>query len=146
MSPMKSFIAVLVFLTSLSSFAGPPFNYHSAVAWADESTKTDIPKAQRVYVFGPQKIAETYTLNDKPAKHDVPIRRIRPHRDPMPLGTLLRSLRDDVSSEFVVLVYRRANPIEPVLRLPYLKALESTFSIQSSDLIDITIPARGFIH
>jgi hypothetical protein len=143
---MKSSILILLFLPPLALIAGPPFSYESAVKWADDSTKTDVPKAQRIYVFGPQNTTETYFLNNKPAKHDVSVRRIRPYRDSMTLGPFLRDLHDDVSSEFVVFVYRSANPIEPVLRLTYAAALESRFSIHPSDVINITIPPRGFVH
>ncbi len=144
-SHMKSLILTLIVLTPLALIAGPPFSYDSAVTWADDSTKTDVSKAQRIYVFGPQKTTETYSLNNKPAKHDVSIRRILRYRDSMTLGPLLRSLHDDVSSDFVVFVYRHPTPNRPVLRLTYAQALESRFSIQPLDVIDITIPAHGFV-
>jgi hypothetical protein len=142
---MKWFIAALVLVAPLSSIAGPPFNYSSAVAWADDTVKTSVPKARRIYLFGPKKVTETYLSNNKPATHDVSVRRILGFEDGIVLGTLLRG-QGDTPGDYTVIIHRREeNAMKPALTLPYAEALKSKFDLRPLDAIEIKTPPRGLV-
>jgi hypothetical protein len=141
---MKWFPAALALLAPLSSIAGPPFNYTSATNWTDETTKSDVPKAQRVYVFGPEKITETYVLNDKPAKRDVAVRRILRHQDKVTLGALLANL-PEAPGDWRVTVHRRGDGATATLNVAYVDGVKSKFALEPLDAIEISAPKRGLI-
>ncbi len=109
---MKIVIAVLLFAASVA-LGGPPFNYPSAVSYADETVTTKVPKNERIYLFGPEEITETYTLNGVPTKRIVPMRRIFSHVGVDSVASLWKTLELDLKGQWILSVYRAKNPTEP---------------------------------
>lgn len=141
---MWRYLLLFLSIPSLAAIAGPPFNYSSAVSWADETVKANIPASERIYVFGPAKVSETYLLNNEPAKHDVSVRRILRYRKNLTLGGLLKGI-DKASEQSFVSIYRRDSSGAPVKVFKYADALKSDFRIRPNDAIQILIPRKGFI-
>jgi hypothetical protein len=141
---MKWFLFTLMLLVPFSLNAAPLFNYASATAWADETTKSEVPKAKRIYVFGPEKVTESYVLDNKPAKHDVDVRRIVQHQGHATLGTLLTNL-PKVPEDWVVTVHRRGDGARATLKVLYGEGVKSKFELEPLDAIEINAPRRGFI-
>src|ERR1700683_577836 len=84
----------------------PLFNYKAASNWADETVKTDIPKADRIYIFGPEKVTETYLLDNKPTQHDVEVRRVVQWSASCTLESALEMIPLKKTKKFWVRIYR----------------------------------------
>ena len=115
----------------------PPFSYDSAVRWSDETVTSDIPRADRVYILGPEKVTETYTLDGLPSRHDVEVRRAIPFKHGLTLAEVFRHLRLDASRHLAVSVYRaRAKSVStPVFYGEAGQKSITTFVMEPRDVV-----------
>ncbi len=128
---MKQTALALLLLTG-SLFATPPLDHDAAVAWADRTVPTTIPKEKRVYVLGPESRAESYLLDGKPATQTVAVRRIVS-------AEKVRALSDLQLTRFgkmpvTIQVYRQDAPGTPILTTGNV---QSVFLLQTGDVVAI---------
>jgi hypothetical protein len=141
------FIALLA--VALPVRAMPPFSYESALKWSDETVKSAIPEAQRIYVLGPEKITETYQLDAKPAKHDVEVRRAVAMKLGLTLGQALTQFSFDRSKPIQISLYRQgpsdgANASTPYFTMKGRLPSSSTVGLKPRDVILISyVPPPG---
>lgn len=122
---MKQSAVALLLLTNFA-LAAPPLNPDAAIAWADETVTTAIPKEERLYVLGPETRTEPYLLDGKPASHVVTVRRIVSAKKVRSLGDL--GLTRFGKIPFTVQVYRAGVPVFAT------GSAQSDFSLQAGDL------------
>jgi len=136
---MRTLIAILL-LTASASWAKPPFNYPSAVSYADETIATKVPKSHRIYLFGPEKITETYSLNGAPAKREVEMRRIYSHPEIKTISDLWKGMALDLKGKWILFIYRSEKPIEPVFTAEGHDVFRSDYPLVPGDVV-LIVPA-----
>lgn len=131
---MKSLFAI--FLISVSvAWGKPPFNYSSAMKYADDTVVTKVPKNQRIYLFGPEKITESYMLNGKPTERIVEMRRIFSHPGTDSVASLWEDSELDLKGDWILLLYRSERPIEPIIRFEGEDVFRSKHPLLPGDVL-----------
>lgn len=125
--------------------AKPPLSYESALRWSDETVKSEIPSDLRIYILGPEKVTETYQLDNKPATHDVEVRRAIQVTVGLTLGHALKNMSMENSKDFNVAVYRKLdsstlNTSTPLYCAEGKQAMSSTLLLQARDVISLNYP------
>jgi hypothetical protein len=115
----------------------PPFSYDSALRWADGTVKSDIPKQERVYILGPEKVGEIYTLDGWPRLHDVEVGRAVAFAPGLNLAEVLRRIPLDSSQHLTMSVYRASakSLSDLVFRADVGDKSIATFTIEPRDVV-----------
>ena len=132
-------LLVLGVICAVPAMAMPPFSYDSAARWADETVTSDIPKAERVYILGPDKVTETYTLDGLPARHDEEVRHAVLFRSGLTVAQVLRNIRIDPKRHYFVNVYR-AGAVQsppPCFQAEAGNAKLGKFVLQRRDIVEV---------
>jgi hypothetical protein len=135
----------LVFLIVGIAFplqARPPFEYDSALDWADQTVDTQIPKSNRIYVLGPEKVTEIYMSNGLPASHQVETRKAFPYTPSTTLESIIRPETLKNGEKLWLAVYRAGkDPIVPFISLMVsdTTSLEA-FQMQPRDIVVLSFP------
>jgi hypothetical protein len=139
---MKTILALVLF-GMVTAVASPPFRYDSARAWAEKTVQTDIPESKRIYLFGPERVAEAYSLDGKPAAREVDMRHILSADSVRTVHDIWRQVPLDLKGTWMLSVYRASAQIEPVYRLSKADVFVSTFPLQPGDVVWIRpLPAE----
>jgi hypothetical protein len=124
-----------------------PFSYQSATSWCDQTVKTDIPKAQRVDILGPDKSNETYLLNNKPAIHQVEFRRIVRYKQNLTIETILEQVKLDKRKYVSLELYRAGTQFKgPLISMGFEDGLEGFGLIPDGSVpTDFPLSARDVV-
>ena len=130
---------LLLVLAVGAGHASPPINYQSATSHADSTVDTTIPKKDRIYLLGPERIEESYVLNGSPAKRTGAMRRILSFEDDDTVASLCGKFKAQMPGEWFLRLYRDDMPSEPALRLEGQDIFRSEHALKPGDLL-IVIP------
>jgi len=119
--------------------ARPTFSYDSAISWADETVKTDIPKTKRIYMFGPEFISETYLLNNTPTNHDVDVRHIFSCDSVKTVRDLWNNFSYEIKGTFILRIYqnRGSKSFEPIFTISGKEIFTCDYKLKPGDAIEV---------
>jgi hypothetical protein len=118
------------------SFAGPPINYNSAKSWVEKTVKTEIPTDSRIYLLGPETVAETYLLNGTPTERETSKCRILPSASVVTVREIWKMIGDlDLKGDWALSVYRPSQPAQAILTVSGRDAFDSSFPLSAGDVV-----------